>query len=124
MAWHTATRPREQFLKLQPIVLSLAPLLVIAGDCLTERPAPDEPHGVERLVVFRSPAELIDRDDVGVLELAGDLGFLEEPALCVGVLRAIAFDLLESDLAVEVGVAGEPDPAQPPLGVDPRQRVP
>ena len=94
------------------------------GDRLAEGLATDEPHGVERLVVFLAAGQLVDRHDVGMFELAGDLRFLEEPSPVSRVRGRLGLDLLERDLAVEVGVAGEPDLAEAPLGMQPGQSVP
>ena len=96
---------------------------VVIGDRLAEGAAADEPHGVERLVVLGPAGQLVDGDDVGVFELPGDLGLLEEPPPHLGVVGLLGLDLLEGDLAVEVGVAGDPDLAQAPLGVQAGERV-
>ncbi len=45
-----------------------------------QRLAANETHHVEGLIVFLAASQLIDRDDVRVLELASNLGLLEEPA--------------------------------------------
>ena len=48
------------------------------GNGIAQRLAPDETHRVKRLIVFLAASQLVHRDDIGVLELAGDLHFLEE----------------------------------------------
>ena len=103
---------RQQLLELA--VIGRAAVAVELGDRLAERPAVDEFHRVERMVVLLAAGELIDRHDVGVLELAGDLRLLEEASPVLVVAGLIREDLLERDHAVEVAVAGDPDLPRPP----------
>ena len=93
---------------------------MIGADRLAERLAADEPHGVIRRVAL---AQLVDRDDAGVLELGGDLGLVEEPRADDGIIGLLGPELLQRDLAAERAVAGEPDAAHAPLGVEVGERV-
>ena len=58
----------------------------------------------ERPQVGERP-QLVDRHDAGVLELAADLRFLDEPSDHVGVVAEILPEHLEGDVAAQVGVA-------------------
>ena len=50
-------------------------------------------------------AQLVDRHDPGVLQLAADLRLLDEPADHVGVVAEVLAEHLDGDVAAEVGVA-------------------
>ena len=80
-------------------------------DRFLEAVAADEPHGVIRAAIAVG-AQPVDGDDPGVLEPAGDLGLDEEAGSADGVVGAVVEDLLESDLAVQLGVEGDEDGAQ------------
>src|SRR5262249_36217208 len=63
-------------------------------------------------------AELVDRDDAGVLELAADLGLLDEPADQRGLVPMRLEEHLDRQLAAQVAVAASedgPHPAPPDL---------
>ena len=83
-------------------------------DRLLEALAADEPHGVVRAAVAVG-AQSVDRDDPGVLEAPGDPGLDEEAGPAGAVVGAVVEDLLDGDLAVELGVEGHEDGARPPL---------
>src|SRR2546430_1246864 len=60
-----------------------------------------------------------------VLQAAGDLGLEEEPGASVGVVGVLVEDLLEGNLAVQLGVERDEDQAQAaprvvPQGAEPR----
>ena len=93
------------------------------GDGLLEVVAPDEPHGVIGPAVG-VVAQAVDGDDPGVLQAAGDLGLDQEPGAAVGVVGVVVEDLLEGDLAVQLGVEGDEDLAQAALGVGPEDPEP
>ena len=61
-------------------------------------------------------AQLVDRHDAGVLELAADLGLLDEAADHVGVVAEVVAQHLEGDVAAEVGVAALEDGAHAAAG--------
>ncbi len=69
-----------------------------------ERVALDQLHREERPAVGEG-AQLVDRHDPRVLELAADLGLLDEPADHVGVVAEVVAEDLDGDVAAEVGVA-------------------
>ena len=92
--------------------------VVEAVDGLGQGVAPDEPHGVER-AAGRVVAQAVDRDDPGVLELAGDLGLEDEPGPTAAVVGVAVLDLLEGDLAVKFVVQRHRDDAEPAAGVRP-----
>ena len=50
-------------------------------------------------------AQLVDRHDARVLQLAGDLRLLDEPAHEVGVVAVLLEQHLDGQVAAEVGVA-------------------
>ena len=88
-------------------------------DGFLEAVSPDQPHRVERPAAV-VVAEAVDRDDAGVLEAAGDLGFDQEsPAACRIVGMAIE-DLLEGDLPSQFGVERDVDGPQAPPGMRPQ----
>jgi len=96
---------------------------VVNPDGFGQRAPFDEAHGVERLLVLGPPGQLIDRNDAGVLQLAGDPSLLQEAGRGVGVVGTFGAELLESNLAAQVPVAGQPDLANAALGMQPGQRV-
>ncbi len=91
------------------VELALGAATVELLDRLREGAALDEPHRVERLAALAGPHELMDRDDVGVLELAGDLGLFQETGPDDRIIRLLGPQFLEGHLATKVGVA----PARP-----------
>ena len=89
-------------------------------DVLGERLALDVLHRDEELAVGGA-AEVEERDDVRVAELADGAGFVEEAALGVGVVRELAGQHFERDVAVEQLLAGfvdDPHAAGGDLGDD------
>ena len=117
--------------RLEQLPLQLEPVRRLAraaamelGNGVAQGLTPHETHGVKRLVVFLAASQLVDRDDVGVLELAGDLRFLEESPPGFGAQARRGLDFLEGHVAVQVGVVCNPDLAEPPLGVQAGERVP
>ena len=87
----------------------------------------DQLHGEIRPAIGEG-AQLIDRDHAGVLQLAGDLGLLDEPADQVGVLAMLLEQDLDGQVAAEVAVAPLDDDAHPAAGdlaeeVEPSQAV-
>jgi len=79
--------------------------------------AADEPHGVAGRARAVGPPG-VDRHDARMLQPAGDLGLLEEPTQALGVAGPAGLDELQGLLAIELGVAGEEDLAQPAGGVE------
>ena len=92
-------------------------------DRLLEAVAPDEPHRVVRPAAVVSP-QAVDRDDAGVLQPAGDLSLEHEAPAAVRVVGVAGEDLLERDLAVELGVEGDEDGAQAAGGMGPQDAEP
>ena len=115
-----ADERRQQVDQPDRVGLAGGPLLVIGPDRLAQGAAPDEPHGVIRRIAL---AQLVDRHDPRVLELRRDLGLVEEPRADDRVVGLVGAQLLQRDLAAERAVAGQPDPAHAPLGVQVGQRV-
>src|SRR5262249_53711945 len=76
----------------------------------------DESHGVVGPAVVVLAAS-VDGDDARVLQAAGDLGLDDEPGPELRVVGESVVDLLEGHLAIQLGVQGEEDGAQPALGV-------
>ena len=77
--------------------------------------APDQLHRDEQPAVGE-PAQLVDRDDPRVLELAADLRLLDEPADHLGVVAVLLPDHLDGQVAAEVEVAALEDRAHPAPG--------
>ena len=96
---------------------------VEALDRLLEAVALDEPHRVVRPAVVVG-AQAVDRDDPGMLQPAGDLGLEQEPTAAGRVVGVLGEDLLERDLAVELGVQGDEDGAQAAGGMGPQDAEP
>jgi hypothetical protein len=94
-----------------------------ALDRFLERIAPDEPHGVVRPAVVVVP-ESINRNDPGMLQAAGDLGLDQESGPAHLVVGVVVEDLLERDLAVQLGVESHEDSAQAALSVGPEDSKP
>ena len=92
-------------------------------DRLLEAVSPDEPHRV-----VRPPAvvgsQAVDRDDTRVLQPAGDLRLEHEATAAVRIVGVAGEDLLEGDLAVELGVERDEDGAQAASGVRPEDAEP
>ena len=84
----------------RPVVRRVLPRLQQRG----QGAAPDQLHGdVEPPV--GEPAQLVDRDDPRVLELAADLRLLDEPADHLGVVAVLLQEDLDGQVAAEVDVA-------------------
>jgi hypothetical protein len=89
---------------------------VVAGlEQLGQGVALDQLHGEEGPAVGEG-AQLVDGDDAGVLELAADLGLLDEAADHLGILAEVVAEDLQGDVAAEVGVAALEDRAHAALG--------
>ncbi len=66
--------------------------------------APDQLHGDVEPGVGK-PAQLVDRDDARVLELAGDLGLLDEATDHLGAVAVLLQDDLDGHVAADIDVA-------------------
>ena len=78
----------------------------------------DQLHGEIRPLIGEG-AELVDRDHSGVLQLAGDLGLLDEPADQVGPLLMLLEQDLDGQVATEVAVAPLMITPMPPRATSP-----
>ncbi len=118
--------PPQQVAQLERAAAVVAPkrrVGVESLDCLLEAFSPYEPHRVVRpLAVVSSQA--VDRDDARVLQPAGDFRLEHEATAAVRVVGVAWEDLLEGDLAVELGVEGDEDGTQPAAGVRPEDAEP
>jgi hypothetical protein len=85
---------------------------VEASDGVLEALAPDEAHRVERPAVG-IVAQAVDGHDAGVFEVAGDQRLAQEAAAELGVVGVPRLDLLQGDLAVELGVHRDMHLAEP-----------
>ena len=90
---------------------------------LLERVAADEPHGVIGAAIAVG-AQAVDGHDPRVLQSAGDLGLDQEPLPAGGVVGMVVEDLLERHLAMQLGIQGDEDRAQPAAGVRPQHAEP
>ncbi len=113
----------QQFRAGQRVFTPLLAAPVVLADGLAQRLAADEAHGVERRPAFFGAAEFVDRHDVGVLKLPGDLRLREEAPPHLRVGSALGPDLLEGDVPLQVVVARDPDLAEAALAVQARQGV-
>ncbi len=68
--------------------------------------------------------EAVDGHDPGVFEPAGDLGLKQEPLAADRVVGVVGEDLLERDLAVQLGVERHEHGAQATPGVRPQDTEP
>ena len=75
-----------------------------AASKLGEGLAPDQLHGEERPAVGEG-AQLVDRHDARVLELAADLRLLDEAADHLGAAAEVVAQDLDGNVAAQVGVA-------------------
>ena len=92
-------------------------------DGLLEAVALDEPHGV-----IGPPAavgaQAVDRDDARVLQSACDFGLDDESPAADGIVGVLLDDLLERHLAVQLGIQGHENLAQPAACVRPQDAEP
>src|SRR5258707_11319397 len=92
--------------------------LIMKGPCrLRQCAAPNEAHGVERLIAAGPLAQFVDRYDAGMFELAGDLGFFEKACPLRRGICPLGTQFLEGHLSAQGAVAGQPDLADAALGV-------
>ena len=94
-----------------------------AFDGLLEAVALDESHRVERPATGVG-AQAVDRHDARMLQAAGDLGLDQEPLAARRVVGVVVEDLLERDLAVQLGVEGHEHGAQAAAGMGPQDAEP
>src|SRR5262249_12545352 len=85
--------------------------------------AADQPHGIIRTAVAVHP-QSVDGHDAGVLEPAGDLGLPEEAGTALRVVGVGGADLLEGDLAIELGIPRNEDLAEAAARVRPEDTEP
>ncbi len=85
-------------------------------DRLLEAVPLDEPHRVERPAVGRV-TQPVHRHDPRVLQPAGHLGLELEPGSVPRVVGEAVLDLLERHVAVQLGIQGHEDLAQPSPGM-------
>ena len=91
------------------IRLPFVVIAVVVRDNVTQGLASQKTHGVERLFVSRSLSEFIHRHNVGMFELAGDPCFAEEVPLGSKVRNVVRTYRFQSYIAVEIGIASEPN---------------
>ena len=88
-----------------------------------EAVAADEPHRVVGAAVGIG-SQAVDRDDPGVLKVAGDFRLQEEPLAAGRVVGVAVEDLFQCDFAVEFSIQRDEDGAQATLGVGPEDGKP
>ncbi len=124
---HTATNRFRSWRKARFHCLGSLPFTVLglveAIDRLLEGLALDEPHGVEGAALGVA-SQAVDRNHARVLEASGDLGLEQEAGAAVRVVGAFGSELLERDLAIQLGVEGHGDLAKAPLGMRPEDAEP
>ena len=79
----------------------------VAVDQRHEAAAGDEPHGEEVLAVVL--ADLVDRDDAGVVQQGDGLGLVLEPTQFVTIGQDAGLDHLQGDGPVEADLSGPVD---------------
>ena len=89
-----------------------------AFDGILEAVALDESHRVKRPATVVG-TQAVDRNDARMLEPAGDLGLDQEALSARRVVSVVVEDLLERDLAVELGVHGNEHGTEAAAGVGP-----
>src|SRR5262249_552810 len=109
--------PPQQLAELDGTGVGTGVLLVVRLDRLLEAVSLDKPHRVEWPAILIG-AEAVARHDPGVLKAAVDLAPQDEPAAELRLGGPIGPDLLERDLAAELLVVSDVDPAQPALAVE------
>ncbi len=82
----------------------------------------DELHGEVRPPVGE-PAQVVDRYDPRVLELAAQLGLLDEPLHDPRTVREVGAEHLERQVAAEVAIPTSEDHAHPAAGQLPEELV-
>ena len=92
----------------------LVPIFDLPED-LFQSPAPDHLHGVKDLSAGLD-AEFVDRDDIGVFQLASDLGLLHKTQQGFGAFLSLLQHYLDSDQAADVDVFGSQDHTHTALG--------
>ncbi len=85
---------------------------MIVGDGVGKGFLADEPHHVERVMAARVFARLVNRHDVGMLELTGDFRLATKAGQRRGRLGAALVDLLDRHQPFERLVARQPDASQ------------
>jgi hypothetical protein len=113
--------PPQQFPELQrPLAGCFFQRLIAVKsiDRLLEIVTTDEPNCVIGTAIGRG-AQPIDWDDPRKLQPAGNLGFEQEPLAADRVIGVAIQDLLECDLAIELGIKRDEDGAQAAAGVRP-----
>ena len=113
----------QQSLKFQWILNSLGSPPMVVLQCLAQRLSAHKTHRVIRLLGFFVFNELVDRNDVGVFKLPGDLGFLLQPQKRFLILRQIGQHFLQSDLAIQLAIGRQPHLPQTSFSMHPRQRI-
>ena len=86
---------------------------VEAVDGLFERIAFDQTHRVVRSAVAVG-SEAVDRDDTRMLQPAGDFGFQHKARAASRIVGVTLENLLERDLAIQLGVERNEDDSQTP----------
>ncbi len=98
-------------------------LFVIAPDRLGQGAAFDQAHRVKWLMILRPARQLVHGNHTRVFELSRDLGFSEESLPRVGARRTFGPQFLQCDVATQLDIAGDPDPADAARGVQVREFV-
>ena len=99
----------QQRRQLERIGLARQPLVVVVAGGFAQGAALDEAHGVKRLPAVPRADQLVNRNDPGMFELAGDLCLLEEARPERGVLGVLGPQLLEGNVPAQVAVVSQPD---------------
>ena len=106
---HTPTNGMQEAVEFKPPGRPRLQSAVVVMDRRMERPPLDESHRIERPIVRASASQLIDRDDPGMLELAGDFRLLDEPLSDEGTrIPSIGPQLFEGHLATHMNVVRQP----------------
>ena len=99
-------QPPQQLAQIGAAVLVGSGGGVIFFNGLLQTVAADEAHGIKRTAIGVDP-QTVHRNDAGVLQPAGNLGFEHEASPAAGIVGAMGLDLFQGHFAVKLAVVGQ-----------------
>ena len=113
----------EQIDQVQRFICSCLPLRMISLNLFLQRLTAQKLHRIKRAAFAVGMLQLINRNDVGMLKLTGNLSFLDQPQLSVATAILAWPNPLQSDFTFQRRVRCQPDLTKPAFAVDLSQRV-
>ena len=113
----------QQFPKTDVAVTLGVSFAAEADDLIVQRAVSHESHRVERDLILRSQAELVNRHDVRMLQLPGDPGFPRKAFDGERIEQPFTAYLLDGHGPVECGILGDRNDSQSAAGMRSRQLV-